>query len=230
MTQGFTSDFGKLEPCVELNVTEGDVHFRGRHCTATISLPVPAEELPVKPMVAVKLNLSSVKLGSTVYQYYADRIEFFTREAFSFGTCFPSTCSRDDIELMVRSYGDKSNLKVGLRKYCDSYDDRYNIKWTPILFVVTAVTVIILGLVSTATWAFVFREWYGVPLPKTEFFSHFNAIKHMEKLFRPVTVDDRMRPMESLVVVASIAGNCAHVLQAGTLFSTQFRECFDISI
>lgn len=228
LNYGFVSDFGKFDACIDLEVEEDGDHFKGRHCAVDVRLPVPEEgRVPFKPMVAVKLNLSSVNLDSTVYQYYADRIDFWTRESFAFGTCFPSTCSREDVILMAQSVAKQSHLEVGVRKYCDAKDEQWwNLRWTPTVVSSLFLGWFILSLTAIATWLHVFREWYGLPIPVLipAIEDHWNLVRHVQSLVKPDRADDRMRPIESLVTIAQVGAICAHYLQAGTLFSTQFRK------
>lgn len=227
LSYGYVSDFGKLDACVDLEVKTVDDHFKGRHCAVSIGLPAPKKEIKLKPMVAVKLNLTSVNLDSTVYQYYADHIEFWTRESFAFGSCFPSTCLRDDVELMVKSMAKGSQLRVGVRKYCDAKDERWSsVKWYPSIVLSLLFAWFILSLTAIATWLHVFRVWYGLPIPTLIPWieDHFNLVRHVRKLIKPDETDDRMRPVQSLMTIAQAGAICAHCLQAGILFSTQFRE------
>lgn len=228
---------GKLDTCIKIHVegVKGKLtsatNFQGKYCVVNVNFPVPENE-PVKsdPMTAVHLNVSNTNLSSTVYEYYADRLEYFYRESFSFGICVPTTCSREDITSILNHVSNGTQLTVSLRKHCDSFEGR-KVEKAPIeskISMAIIVALIILVIFSTAI---------GILFEKCEvrnkwtFLQHFNAVNSHRKLTEDSTNEAqlRMRPMEAFITIAQIFAVAGHGLVAGKLFPTSFPAFIEYS-
>lgn len=50
-----------------------------------------------------EFDVSNTRLKGTFYEKFADKVEYFVREALSFGVCFPADCSNQDNELAIQN-------------------------------------------------------------------------------------------------------------------------------
>lgn len=80
--KGTTAALGHYDGCLALEFDGG--HGRGQYCTATVELHDPA---------------NSSAIGSLYYK----RLPYLKAFDLSYGLCFPSSCSRDEIEKFVQS-------------------------------------------------------------------------------------------------------------------------------
>lgn len=233
-SKGDVGDIGKPDTCVRVHVEgskESGIKFDGKYCLVSVNLPVPTTK-PVKsdPMTAVHLNVSNTNLSSTVYEYYADRLEYFYQESFSFGICVPTTCSREDITTVLDHISQGTELIVSLRPHCDSYELRKSEK-APIEAKVSMA--VILGLILLV----IFSTGIGILFDTCEvrnkwtFLQHFNAINSHKKLVEVSTNDAqlRMRPMEAFITIAQVFAVAGHGLVAGKLFPTSFPAFMEYS-
>lgn len=238
---GDVGDLGKPDSCVKVHVegkksksgrgSTSAINFDGKYCIVNVNLPLPEME-PTKsdPMTAIHLNVSNTNLSSTIYEYYASRLEYFYRESFSFGICVPTTCTRKDITSMITFAANGTQLDVSLRKHCDSYEDRRNTQ-APIesrISLVLIVALILLVILSTGI---------GILFEKCDvrnkwtFLQHFNAVSNHRKLTSVSTNEAqiRMRPMEAFITIAQIFAVAGHGLVAGKLFPTSFPAFIEYS-
>lgn len=113
LAYGYASDLGHHDECLAINVDEQfedgqRAKFRGRYCFVNLHMP-PTAKLERNWLKPLKLDLSKTKLRRTVYEYYGNNSEFFHHNAFAFALCIPSTCSRDDLNLIVQDSESRSH-------------------------------------------------------------------------------------------------------------------------
>lgn len=88
---GTTGAFGNYDGCLALQL--GDGHGNGKYCTVTMALEDPG---------------NSSAIGSLYYR----SLPYLKAFDLSFGLCFPSTCTTDEIEAFVVSRTSKYPIKL----------------------------------------------------------------------------------------------------------------------
>lgn len=110
VTSGLVADLGKRGACIDLNVVDENDHFTGKYCVVQVHFPLPTQSIPDE-LVQLRFNVSNTKLDGTIYEYYANFTSFFYHDTFSFAICAPSTCSYDDINVIL-GYGGSINSRI----------------------------------------------------------------------------------------------------------------------
>ena len=229
---GSLGDEGKGPECAEINVhirkTKRDVFsFSGRQCLATIGWPVP-EVNPrndtLDPMMALRLNVSNTGLANTIYEFYADRLEFWYRETLNFGICVPSKCSKEDILYMLGTKANGTDLKVGLRKFCDSVEDRK-------AYPVPLMAWISFWILMVIAFIVIFSTLICTIMDKARAKDKWNLLRHFDMRashYKLTHVDIKnpaqlqMRPMDMFISIAQIFAICGHALIAGVITPSVF--------
>lgn len=221
---------GKTSDCVDINVDirktrRETFSFSGKQCYVKVNFPLPPIE-PSKedPMAALKLNVSNTNLSSTVYEYYADRLEYWFRDSFTFGICVPNKCSKDDLLYMLQTQSNGTELVVGLRKYCDSNDERKN---SPVPFI----SWISFWIICIISFIVIFSTFVCIIMDKVKIKNKWSLLRHFDMRAsnsKLATVDIKnpnaviMRPMEMFISIAQIFAICGHALIAGVLVPAAF--------
>ena len=68
----------------------------------------------------MKLNLSSTGLSGSIYEFYANHTELFFYDTFSFAICMPSTCSREELSVILDTVFEGYQLEIEPRKFCET--------------------------------------------------------------------------------------------------------------
>ena len=205
-----------------------DDRFLGKHCFVKVNFPVPKVQpgLDLDPVTAIHLNVSKYDdLKSTVYEYYADRITYFYRDAFSFGICVPSTCSNDDINKMLAFTAEGSELNVTLRKYCDSYEDRRAEKTNLGTHLMAGCLILLFVAVVLATFLYQVVTAFDLNF-ETKYLKALDIITNTKRLVHESENPHylRMKAAEPIKGFAQLFAICGHALATGTLVTVGFCE------
>lgn len=224
---GRVSDLGKRDSCLKIHVDlENNEGFLGKYCVVKVNFPLPSVKpgQDLDPTTAISLNLPP-DLKTTVYDYYADRIAFFYRDAFSFGICIPSTCSRTDINNILTVTAEGTELNVTLRKYCDSFEERQQerVPFSTHIMAALLILMLIAVLMSTVLNQAIVTFGMGID---TKYIKCFDIIINTKRLVTAGTNPhyNRMRAAEPLKGLSQICAICGHALATGTLITVGFCE------
>lgn len=214
------------------------VQFKGRFCVVKVGLPtsplITRDNLPdTDPMIALHLNVSGTDMSSTIYEYWADRVDYFNREFFYFSTCFPSKCSHSDISSIVGTISNNdTQLDVKLTKYCNSVEEEKT-KDVPLraTLCLAAIIVLILLVISCT----VVNQIIKSVTPGNEedrktfasidnFTKHFNLLIAHEKLLTSLDTPAarRMKSMDFYITIVQVTAVMAHVWGAGIFIPAAF--------
>ncbi|KAI1279545.1 Nose resistant to fluoxetine protein 6 [Halotydeus destructor] len=114
---GDLADFGKYDQCLDIKSDNDQVPFAGKYCMYKLHMPLPdrSEDLQNIDLSRTAMNDSWLNGLSSVYKVlYAQPLVN--------GLCFPSVCSNEDIEHIVRSYMDQAGVPIKFEMYkeCDT--------------------------------------------------------------------------------------------------------------
>lgn len=205
---------------LDAEVQQKKVQFKGKFCVVKVGFPtspdINRENLPDKdPDIALHLNVSGTDLSSTIYEYWADRIEYFNREYFYLSACFPSKCSYEDISKIVSlAPQNETQLDIKLTRYCNSVEEE-SIKPKPLRATLCLAAIII--LVVTVVICTLVNQVIKNVTPGNEedektfkaidnFTKHFNVITAHEKLLTPLETESakRMKSMDFYITIVQV--------------------------
>lgn len=124
---GSVSSFGSYDECLDVTVNHernGKFLFQGQYCSVELHLPLPPKPrfYRVQETLDVFANFSTEK--NTILRDISKIAHLFYSIPFRLDLCMPSTCSRDDVEEIVRSFVSDYNIR-SLVKRCEIKE-----KWT----------------------------------------------------------------------------------------------------
>lgn len=224
-SRGNVGDLGKSDACINVRVEENGTSptadFTGKYCIVNVNFPLPKIQ-PMKhdPMESLHLNVSIANLNDTIYEYYANRLEYFYRRNFYFGICVPSSCSTNDTETILNHASNGTELAVSLTKYCDSYEIRETEKVPFVSKISLWIIIALVVIVILSTILEPVLEEKGFKNGFTSFLYHFNSSNSNKKLTRMPSNESqkRMLPMETFTTIAQMIAVAAHMIAFGKMF------------
>jgi len=97
---GYIADLGHRDECLAIDVND-DHPFTGQYCLMNLEFPMVGKQRDKNWLRPLKLNLTEVGLQGTVYEHYGNHSEVFHHEHHTFAICLPSTCSMDEISMLI---------------------------------------------------------------------------------------------------------------------------------
>lgn len=196
------------------------VQFKGRFCVVKIGLPrdvtISRDNLTdTDPTQALHLNVSGSDLSSTIYEYWANRIDYFNKETFYFSTCFPSKCSYRDISNIVSLISrNDTQLDASLTRYCNSVDEEKTKlpPWRATFSLAVIILLAVVVIVCTVINQVIKNVTPGDEEDKKtferidNFTKHFNLIIAHDKLLTPLEAPaaQRMRSMDFYITIVQV--------------------------
>ena len=225
-------------PTTDNEVQQRKIQFKGRFCVVKIGMPTSPEisrdYLADKdPTQAIHLNVSGSDISSTIYEYWANRIEYFNKEYFYLSACFPSKCSYEDISNIVSTVAtNETQLEAQLTRYCNSVEEEATKpkSWRATLCLAAIVILVTFVIVCTIANQVIKNVAPGNEEDKKTFQSidnftkHFSVIIAHEKLLTPMESDaaKRMKSMDFYITIVQVTAVMAHVYGAGILIPAAF--------
>lgn len=103
-----------MDECLSIGEKLGDIDIGGQYCMVHINLPLMNKSNVVDYTKKVDFHLKDTALKGTVYEMFANHMELmmYTPTTFRFGVCFPSACSRFELQ----TYLDQGNCFMHLHQ------------------------------------------------------------------------------------------------------------------
>ncbi|KAI1304131.1 hypothetical protein HDE_01982 [Halotydeus destructor] len=185
MRPGFLSgeygDFGKWDECIEVNYDDNQLKFGGQYCLYQMHFPQPVDKAE-----AVKLL---DHFNGTWMEDIVRHNELFRVVPVTNSLCFPSVCSRTEIQSAIQYYLDQAEVPVEFKFHetCETIE-RYSLPFSSLPSWKQAAIVVFLTIAILVTVTTLISHNLPDSLPK--WLRHWDAKRNTARIFADIDDDN----------------------------------------
>ncbi|XP_064456988.1 nose resistant to fluoxetine protein 6-like [Ornithodoros turicata] len=210
---GTLTAFGSYDQCVAIKARDRPdekVRFTGQYCTVKLRPPIP--EKPSYYTLHDRVQLFINSSHNTVTEEIAEKMHFFYFLVYRYGVCVPSTCSRDDVQMIASSLTKSAEFEVNVSD-CEVLKEK--IEFTPDQTVIVVVAGSLLALVLLSTAVHIVKESLREKDGDETFFARFTTAfsltRSLGRVFKEGTKLDHLSALHGLRVLSCLWFMFGHI-------------------